>query len=143
MHLHQSSEAAMSTFTPNELTHPFTPPANEVAGLTNAYGEVEAVGGVSFTVARGEVVGFLGPNKSTTINMLCMLARPTSGTARASGLEVAGKRDDVRRYIGLVEALKASVGAELVAAQSGTVAAAAEGCDALIAAVVMPAGVWL
>ena len=73
--------------------------------------------------------------------MLCMLARPTSGTARASGLEFARKRDDVRRYIGLVEALKASVGAELVAAQSGTVAAAAEGCDALIAAVVMPAGV--
>jgi len=55
-----------------------------------------------------------------------MLARPTSGTARASGLEFARKRDDVRRYIGLVEALKASVGAELVAAQSGTVAAAAE-----------------
>ena len=133
----------MSTFTPNELTHPRTPPAIEVAGLTNAYGEVEAVGGVSLTVARGEVVGFLGPNgadKSTT-NMLCMLARPTSGTARASGLEFARKRDDVRRYIGLVEALKASVGAELVAAQSGTVAAAAEGCDALIAAVVMPAGV--
>jgi ABC-type Na+ transport system ATPase subunit NatA len=127
----------MSTFAPNELTHPLTPPAIDVAGLTNAYGEVEAVGGVSFTVVRGEVVGFPGPNgadKSTTLNMLCMLARPTSGTARASGLEVARKRDDVRRYIGLVEAFKASVGAELVAA-------AAEGCDALIAAVVRPAAV--
>ena len=70
----------MSTFAPNELTHPLTPPAIDVAGLTNAYGEVEAVGGVSFTVVRGEVVGFLGPNgadKSTTINMLCMLARPS------------------------------------------------------------------
>jgi hypothetical protein len=69
IHLHQSSEASMSTFTPNELTYPFTPPAIpftppaiEVAGLTKTYGEVEAVRGVSFTVARGEVFGFLGPD---------------------------------------------------------------------------------
>ena len=59
----------------------------------------------SFTVARGEVFGFLGPNgagKSTTINMLCTLARPTSGTARVSGFDVVAERDDVRRHIGLV-----------------------------------------
>jgi ABC-2 type transport system ATP-binding protein len=82
-----------------------TPPTIEVAGLTKTYGEVEAVRGVSFTVARGEIFGFLGPNgagKSTTINMLCTLARPTSGTARVSGFDVAGERDDVRRHIGLV-----------------------------------------
>jgi ABC-2 type transport system ATP-binding protein len=60
---------------------------------------------VSFTVARGEVFGFLGPNgagKSTTINVLCTLALPTSGTARVSGFDVARERDDVRRHIGLV-----------------------------------------
>jgi len=87
------------------FTEPFPPPAVEVEALTKTYGEVEAVRGVSFTVARGEVFGFLGPNgagKSTTINMLCTLARPTSGTARVSGFDVAGERDDVRRHIGLV-----------------------------------------
>src|SRR3954454_6537639 len=81
------------------------PPAIEAVGLTKAYGEVEAVRGVSFTVERGEVFGFLGPNgagKSTTINMLCTLARPTSGTARVSGFDVVAARDDVRRHIGLV-----------------------------------------
>ena len=81
------------------------PPAIEVDALAKRYGEVEAVRGVSFTVAPGEVFGFLGPNgagKSTTINMLCTLARPTSGTARVHGFDVAGERDDVRRHIGLV-----------------------------------------
>jgi ABC-2 type transport system ATP-binding protein len=95
----------MSTFTPNERTSPFTPPAIEVAGLTKTYGEVEAVRGVSFTVPPGEVFGFLGPNgagKSTTINMLCTLAKPTSGTARVSGFDVVRERDDVRRHIGVV-----------------------------------------
>ena len=85
--------------------HPFTPPAIEVEALVKTYGEVEAVRGVSFTVAPGEVFGFLGPNgagKSTTINMLCTLVRPTSGTARVSGFDVVGERDGVRRHIGLV-----------------------------------------
>ena len=80
-------------------------PAIEVEDLVKTYGEVKAVRGVSFTVGRGEVFGFLGPNgagKSTTINMLCTLARPTSGTARVSGFDVVGARDDVRRHIGLV-----------------------------------------
>ncbi len=39
----------MSTFTPNELTYPFTTPAIQVAGLTKTCGEAEAVCGVSFT----------------------------------------------------------------------------------------------
>jgi ABC-2 type transport system ATP-binding protein len=81
------------------------PPAIEVDALVKTYGEVEAVRGVSFTVARGEVFGFLGPNgagKSTTINMLCTLTRPTSGTARVNGFDVTGERDAVRRHIGLV-----------------------------------------
>jgi ABC-2 type transport system ATP-binding protein len=82
-----------------------SPPAIEVADLVKSYGDVEAVRGVSFAVPRGEVFGFLGPNgagKSTTINMLCTLARPTSGTARVSGFDVLTERDDVRRHIGLV-----------------------------------------
>jgi ABC-2 type transport system ATP-binding protein len=81
------------------------PSAIEVTDLAKSYVDVEAVRGVSFTVGRGEVFGFLGPNgagKSTTINMLCTLARPTSGSARVSGFDVVGERDDVRRHIGLV-----------------------------------------
>ncbi len=88
-----------------ERTESSMPPAIEVAGLAKAYGATEAVRGVSFTVARGEVFGFLGPNgagKSTTINMLCTLTRPTSGTAWVSGFDVIAQRDDVRRHIGLV-----------------------------------------
>jgi ABC-2 type transport system ATP-binding protein len=85
--------------------HPNRPPAIEVEGLVKSYGEVEAVRGVAFDVAPGEVFGFLGPNgagKSTTINVLCTLTRPTAGTARVSGFDVVRQRDDVRRHIGLV-----------------------------------------
>jgi ABC-2 type transport system ATP-binding protein len=77
----------------------------DVRGLQKAFGEVEAVRGVSFDVARGEVFGFLGPNgagKTTTINMLCTLMRPTGGSARVAGHDVTRERDDVRRHIGLV-----------------------------------------
>jgi ABC-2 type transport system ATP-binding protein len=79
--------------------------AIEVASLEKSYGEVEAVRGVSFEVAAGEVFGFLGPNgagKTTTINMLCTLARPTGGSARVAGHDVVRERDEVRRHIGLV-----------------------------------------
>src|SRR3954453_23969293 len=77
----------------------------EVNDLRKTFGEVEAVRGVAFEVANGEVFGFLGPNgagKTTTINMLCTLAKPTSGTATVAGHDVATERDDVRRHIGLV-----------------------------------------
>jgi len=84
---------------------PSQPPAIEVVDLAKSYGDVEAVRGVSFSVPPGEVFGFLGPNgagKSTTINMLCTLARPTSGAACVGGYDITTQRDDVRRHIGLV-----------------------------------------
>jgi ABC-2 type transport system ATP-binding protein len=73
--------------------------------LVKSYGEVQAVRGVDFEVPVGEVFGFLGPNgagKTTTINMLCTLAKPTSGSATVAGHDVVRERDDVRRNIGLV-----------------------------------------
>ena len=77
----------------------------EVQELRKKFGDFEAVRGVSFEVEPGEVFGFLGPNgagKTTTINMLCTLAKPTSGSARVAGHDVVRERDDVRRNIGLV-----------------------------------------
>jgi ABC-2 type transport system ATP-binding protein len=81
------------------------PNAVEVRNLHKTFGDFEAVRDVSFDVARGEIFGFLGPNgagKTTTINMLCTLARPTSGSARVAGHDVVTERYDVRRNIGLV-----------------------------------------
>src|SRR2546429_2316436 len=79
--------------------------AVSVRGLVKRYREVEAVRGIDFDVAVGETFGFLGPNgagKSTTINMLCTLVRPSAGSARVAGHDVARERDAVRRNIGLV-----------------------------------------
>ena len=76
-----------------------------VHDLVKTFGTVEAVKGVRFDVAPGEVFGFLGPNgagKTTTINMLCTLVKPTSGSATVAGYDVVSQRDDVRRHIGLV-----------------------------------------
>ena len=76
-----------------------------VRGLEKNFDQVKAVRGVDFEVAPGEVFGFLGPNgagKTTTINMLCTLAKPTSGWATVAGHDVVKERDDVRRNIGLV-----------------------------------------
>jgi len=81
------------------------PTAIEVRGLVKNYDEVQAVRGVDFEVAAGEVFGFLGPNgagKTTTINMLCTLVKPTAGSASVAGHDVVHERDDVRRNIGLV-----------------------------------------
>ena len=76
-----------------------------VSGLVKRYGEVEAVRGIDFSVARGETFGFLGPNgagKSTTIKILCTLANATAGRAMVAGHDSATDRDAVRRNIGLV-----------------------------------------
>jgi ABC-2 type transport system ATP-binding protein len=84
---------------------PAAGPAIAVNALAKSFGQVDAVRGVTFDVAAGEVFGFLGPNgagKTTTINMLCTLVTPTGGTATVAGHDVVRERDDVRRNIGLV-----------------------------------------
>ena len=69
--------------------------AIEVDRLAKTYpGGVEAVRGISFRVEPGEVFGLLGPNgagKSTTVGMLATTIRPTAGTARLIGHDVAGR----------------------------------------------------
>src|SRR5215207_11064577 len=71
------------------------PKVLSVAGLRKAYGATVAVDGVSFEVARGEIVGLLGPNgagKTTTINMILGVLEPTAGTIRVEGLDVRRER---------------------------------------------------
>ncbi len=81
-------------------------PVIRVEDLGKTYGgQVEAVKGVSFEVAAGEIFGFLGPNgagKTTTVSMLTTLLRPTRGRATVAGLDVATQAARVRREIGLV-----------------------------------------
>ena len=71
--------------------------------LVKKFGEFVAVNQVSFTVAQGEIFGFLGPNgsgKSTTIRLLCGLLLPTAGWARVAGLDVARQAEEIRKNIG-------------------------------------------
>jgi ABC-2 type transport system ATP-binding protein len=76
----------------------------EVQDLTKSYGgSVAAVDHVSFTVNKGEILGFLGPNgagKTTTMRILTGYMPATSGTARIAGYDVFTDSLEVRRHIG-------------------------------------------
>ncbi|MBU6410052.1 MAG: ABC transporter ATP-binding protein [Verrucomicrobia bacterium] len=75
----------------------------EAINLTKRYAGRTAVQSISFSVARGEIVGLLGPNgagKSTTMRILSCFMPATSGTARVAGCDVFRQADDVRRRIG-------------------------------------------
>lgn len=72
-------------------------------GLTKRFGDFTAVKGISFSVARGEIFGFLGANgagKTTAMRMLSGLSRPTAGRATVAGYDVARQAEDVKRHIG-------------------------------------------
>ncbi len=75
----------------------------EAVGLTKFYGDIPAIQNVTFSVDKGEVVGFLGPNgagKSTTIKILTCFMPPTSGTAKIDGLDCFEDSLKVRQKIG-------------------------------------------
>ncbi len=77
----------------------------KVENLVKRFSGLVAVNGISFSVAPGEIFGFLGPNgagKTTTINILCTLAKPTSGRAIVNGFDVVHQQSQVRQSIGLV-----------------------------------------
>ncbi len=77
----------------------------EARDLEKSFGAVQAVRGVSFAVAPGEILGLLGPNgagKSTTVAMLCGLAAPDRGTVAIDGQPVGGEASPSKRRIGLV-----------------------------------------
>jgi ABC-2 type transport system ATP-binding protein len=75
----------------------------EVHQLTKRYARHEAVSDVTFSVKRGEIVGFLGPNgagKTTTLRMLTGYLPPTSGSARIAGFDIFRQSIEARRKIG-------------------------------------------
>ncbi|RYV51719.1 ABC transporter ATP-binding protein [Pengzhenrongella frigida] len=81
-----------------------TGPAISVSGLRFTYGALEAVKGISFDVAPGEILGFLGPNgagKSTTIKMLTGQLRPSGGGARVLGIDVSTDDPELQARIGV------------------------------------------
>ena len=74
-----------------------------VNNLTKNFGSIQAVNGVSFTVEKGEVLGFLGPNgagKSTTMRMITGFIPPTSGTAVICGHDILKDPVAAKRCIG-------------------------------------------
>jgi ABC-2 type transport system ATP-binding protein len=75
----------------------------EVQDLSKSFGEVTAVDHISFTVNKGEILGFLGPNgagKTTTMRILTGYLPATNGTARVAGYDVFEDSMEVRRRIG-------------------------------------------
>ena len=75
----------------------------KIDNLVKAFGPKRAVDGISFSVAKGEVLGFLGPNgagKSTTMRMITGFMPPTSGTVTIGGHDVAESPLEAKRLIG-------------------------------------------
>ena len=75
----------------------------EVKGLVKTYGAKRAVDGVTFTVKRGDILGFLGPNgagKSTTMKMITGFLRPDAGTAKVDGIDDTADPVAVKRKLG-------------------------------------------
>lgn len=78
--------------------------AVEARSLRKAFGEVQALDGLSLAVPAGSVLGLLGPNgsgKTTTVSILATSLRPDSGHATVAGLDVVTEAAQVRRVIGL------------------------------------------
>lgn len=75
----------------------------EISNLTKSYGNKKAVDDISFTVNRGEVLGFLGPNgagKSTTMNIITGYISSTSGSVKVDGHDILDEPNEVKKRIG-------------------------------------------
>ena len=78
-------------------------PAIEIKNLIKSYGTKNALDNVSFSVKKGEVMGFLGPNgagKSTTMNIICGYLAAGSGSVLVDGINAADNPTEVKRRIG-------------------------------------------
>ena len=71
--------------------------------LTKHYGRHLAVDNISFSIEKGEVIGFLGPNgagKSTTMNMMCGCLAPSEGKITINGIDIMDEPEETRKYVG-------------------------------------------
>ena len=78
-------------------------PAIEIAGITKRYGSLTALDGVSFSVAKGELFGLIGPDgagKSSLYRILATLSAPDAGRAAMCGLDVVTDYKELRTRIG-------------------------------------------
>ncbi len=80
----------------------------EIQNLTKKYGQIKAVDDISFTVEKGEVLGFLGPNgagKSTTMNIITGFIPSTEGTVKVCGYDIMENPSEVKKRIGYLPEL--------------------------------------
>jgi len=83
----------------------------EVSSLSKFFGDIKAVDHVSFSVDRGEILGFLGPNgagKSTTMKMITGFLAPSGGTAQVGGYDIVKEPQKVKELIGYLPETSAS-----------------------------------
>lgn len=77
----------------------------EIQNLTKRYGQITAVNNISFTVDKGEILGFLGPNgagKSTTMNIITGYIPSTEGTVKVDGYDILESPKEVKKRIGFL-----------------------------------------
>ena len=80
-----------------------TPPVIDIRSLSQSYGSMKALDGVTFSVARGTVYGLVGPNgsgKTTLVRALCGLEKPSGGSATVLGFDVATHPTEIRNRVG-------------------------------------------
>ena len=75
----------------------------EVSNITKTYGTQKALNDVSFSIGKGEIVGFLGPNgagKSTLMKILTTYLQASNGDAMVNGFKVSEENKEVQRSVG-------------------------------------------
>lgn len=80
----------------------------QIENLTKQYGQIKAVNNISFTVEKGEILGFLGPNgagKSTTMNIITGFIPSTEGTVKVCGYDILENPKEVKKRIGYLPEL--------------------------------------
>ena len=102
----------MSIISVKNLSKTFKKPIREEGLLgmiksffSRKYEEVHAVEDISFDIAEGEIVGYIGANgagKSTTIKMMCGILHPTGGSVSVDGMDFDGHRQEINREMGVV-----------------------------------------
>jgi ABC-2 type transport system ATP-binding protein len=76
-----------------------------ISSLTKRYGTFTAVDGIDLEVPKGELFGFLGPNgagKTTTLRMIAGILRPSAGTVRIAGIDLAERPNEAKARLGFI-----------------------------------------